>query len=164
MSVKSELQAILVAVEAAIGDLRKRAGSGSGADLDQVADDLNRAERKRTLLQAQIAELDATELAAAAGRAAKTAERERADQVKALTARRVALNECWEIWGKRMTELDRALPGLWEGYRDMGRAALALAHDAAAAGVELPPPDTSPAADVMRRIVAGSSGLKDRRG
>ncbi len=161
MSLLSNLREELASIDEMLATLREKAKDG--ADLAELAGGLLLARTKRELLAERIASVEAAERERAAASADKAAERERANAEKDLQRRRAELSARWAAWGKEMTALDAALPGLWADYRSMAAAALELAKDAAALGVQLPGPDTGPAVDVLARIVSGLSGIRDRR-
>lgn len=161
MSAVDDLRAKLVEATAIVEGIKKRAVAGG--DLPALADDLTRARTQREIVAERLAALEERERQAAAAKAAKEADRARAEVETALAARRDTLTEQWSIWGERMTSIDAELRELWDRYRVMSAAALALAHDARAAGIQLPGPDTGTAGEVAGRILRGDSPIRDWR-
>lgn len=161
MSLLNDLQREVANIDEVVAAYHEK--TKAGGDLAELASGLLLARTKRELLTERIASIEAAERERAAASADKAAERERANAEKDLQRRRAELSARWAAWGKEMTALDAALPGLWAEFRSMAAAALELDKAARALGVELPGPDTGPAADVLARITAGLSGIRDRR-
>lgn len=161
MSTLTDTKKHLAEIDAALEQARRRAADPA-TDLDEVATELSRLQAKKAILTERLADLEATERQGENDRAAKAAQQAQQQAKDKLRARQAELTARWAAWGAHMTEIDAALPGLWAEYRSMAQEALALGQDARALGLTLAP-DTEPAAGVLRRILSGESGVKDRR-
>ncbi len=154
----NDLRSRLADAQLALRNLR-----AAGQDDDATLDALGRAEQRRVILTEQITKLEAEERATAHEREAAAARRERARMERDLEARREALSLRWAVWGSEVARADAVVRQAWREYPSLAQEALQLARDAAAAGIEIGSPDTSPAASIMADIVAGRSPIKDWR-
>lgn len=154
----NDLRSRLADAQLALRNLR-----AAGKDDDETLTALARAEQRRVILTEQITKLEAEERTAAHERDAAAARRERARMERELQERRDALSVRWAVWGSEVARADAVVRQAWREYPSLAQEALALARDAAAAGIEIGAADTSPAASIMADIAAGRSPIKDWR-